>query len=50
MIVGPNGQVMAGPMGVEEGVVYADCNLEAGITQSCFTTLPGTITVLTFSN
>jgi len=36
MIVGPNGQVMAGPMGVEEGVVYADCNLEAGIYAKLF--------------
>jgi aliphatic nitrilase len=28
VIVAPNLQVIAGPMGAEEGILYADCNLE----------------------
>jgi nitrilase len=31
VIVGPNQQVLAGPMGAEEGILYADCNLEMAI-------------------
>ncbi|HEX9466293.1 MAG TPA: carbon-nitrogen hydrolase family protein [Alphaproteobacteria bacterium] len=31
VIVGPNSRVIAGPMGNEEGILYADCNLELGI-------------------
>lgn len=31
VIVAPNSRVVAGPMGAEEGVLYADCNLELGI-------------------
>ena len=27
----PNSRVIAGPMGAEEGILYADCNLEIGI-------------------
>ena len=30
-IVAPNSRVIAGPMGPEEGIIYADCNLEIGI-------------------
>jgi len=30
-IVAPNSRVIAGPMGAEEGILYADCNLEIGI-------------------
>jgi nitrilase len=28
VIVGPNQRILAGPMGAEEGIIYADCNLE----------------------
>lgn len=31
VIVAPNSRVIAGPMGSEEGILYADCDLEAGI-------------------
>jgi len=31
VIVGPNQQVLAGPMGAEEGIIYADCDLELTI-------------------
>ena len=31
VIVGPNQQVLAGPMGAEEGIIYADCNLEMNV-------------------
>jgi len=31
VIVAPNSHIIAGPMGAEEGILYADCNLEAGI-------------------
>ncbi len=31
MIVAPNSRIIAGPMGAEEGILYADCNLEIGI-------------------
>lgn len=31
MIVAPNSRVLAGPMGAEEGILYADCNLELGV-------------------
>ena len=27
----PNSRIIAGPMGAEEGILYADCNLEIGI-------------------
>ena len=30
-IVAPNSRIIAGPMGAEEGILYADCNLEIGI-------------------
>ena len=30
-IVAPNSRVIAGPMGAEEGILYADCDLEIGI-------------------
>jgi nitrilase len=30
-IVAPNSRVLAGPMGVEEGILYAECNIEIGI-------------------
>jgi aliphatic nitrilase len=36
MVVGPNGQVIAGPMGTEEGILYADCPLEAGVYTKLF--------------
>jgi len=32
LIVAPNSSIIAGPMGAEEGILYADCDLEAGIT------------------
>src|SRR5712672_2526172 len=31
VIVGPTSRILAGPMGAEEGILYADCNLEIGI-------------------
>src|SRR5262245_6711853 len=31
LIVAPNGRILAGPMGAEEGILYADCNLEIGV-------------------
>jgi nitrilase len=31
VIVAPNSRIIAGPMGAEEGILYADCNLEIGI-------------------
>jgi aliphatic nitrilase len=31
VIVAPNSRVVAGPMGPEEGILYADCNLEIGV-------------------
>ena len=31
LIVSPYSRIVAGPMGAEEGILYADCNLEAGI-------------------
>ncbi len=31
VVVAPNSHVIAGPMGSEEGILYAECNLEAGI-------------------
>src|SRR6185436_15631832 len=30
-IVAPNSRVIAGPMGAEEGILYADCNLDLAI-------------------
>ncbi len=31
LIVGPNSRILAGPMGPEEGILYAECNLDIGI-------------------
>jgi aliphatic nitrilase len=31
VIVGPNSRIVAGPMGPEEGILYAECNLELGV-------------------
>jgi aliphatic nitrilase len=31
VIVAPNSRVIAGPMGAEEGILYADCRLELGV-------------------
>jgi nitrilase len=31
VIVAPNSRILAGPMGPEEGILYADCNLELGV-------------------
>ena len=31
LIVGPNSRILAGPMGPEEGILYAECNLDLGI-------------------
>ena len=31
VIVAPNSRIIAGPMGAEEGILYADCDLEIGI-------------------
>jgi nitrilase len=31
VIVAPNSRVIAGPLGAEEGILYAECNLELGV-------------------
>ncbi|TMJ00238.1 MAG: carbon-nitrogen hydrolase family protein [Alphaproteobacteria bacterium] len=31
VIVAPNSRILAGPMGAEEGILYADCNLELSV-------------------
>jgi aliphatic nitrilase len=31
LIVAPNSRIIAGPMGAEEGILYAECDLELGI-------------------
>ena len=31
VIVAPNSRIIAGPMGAEEGILYAECNIEIGI-------------------
>lgn len=31
VIVGPNSRILAGPMGAEEGILYAECNLDLGV-------------------
>jgi aliphatic nitrilase len=31
VIVGPNSRILAGPLGAEEGILYAECNLELGV-------------------
>lgn len=31
MIVAPSGQIIAGPMGDEEGILYADCDIEQAV-------------------
>ncbi|MFN7085646.1 MAG: carbon-nitrogen hydrolase family protein [Burkholderiales bacterium] len=31
VIVAPNSRIVAGPLGAEEGILYAECNLELGI-------------------
>lgn len=31
VIVAPTSRILAGPMGAEEGILYADCNLELGV-------------------
>jgi len=31
VIVAPNSRILAGPMGAEEGIIYAECNLELGV-------------------
>lgn len=31
VIVAPNSRILAGPMGAEEGILYAECNLEIGV-------------------
>jgi aliphatic nitrilase len=31
LVVAPNSRIIAGPMGAEEGILYAECNLDAGI-------------------
>jgi aliphatic nitrilase len=31
VIVGPNQRILAGPLGAEEGIIYADCDLELSI-------------------
>ena len=32
VIVAPNGRIIAGPMGAEEGILYAECDLELAIS------------------
>ena len=43
VIVAPNSRILAGPMGAEEGILYAECDLELGILMKLATILPGTI-------
>ena len=43
------GRIIAGPMGPEEGILYADCNLDLGIQMKLGTTSPATTTGRTFS-
>jgi nitrilase len=31
VVVAPNSRIIAGPMGAEEGILYAQCNLELGV-------------------
>jgi aliphatic nitrilase len=31
VIVAPNSRVIAGPLGAEEGILYAECKLELGV-------------------
>jgi len=31
VIVAPNSRILAGPMGAEEGILYAECNIELGV-------------------
>ena len=31
MIVAPNSRIIAGPLGPEEGILYAECNIELSI-------------------
>jgi nitrilase len=31
VIVAPNSRILAGPMGAQEGILYAECNLELGV-------------------
>ncbi len=31
MIVAPTSRIIAGPMGAEEGILYAECNLELAV-------------------
>ena len=31
VIVAPNSRILAGPMGAEEGILYAECDLELGV-------------------
>jgi len=31
VIVAPNSRIIAGPMGAEEGILYADCDIEIGV-------------------
>ncbi|MEO7727379.1 MAG: carbon-nitrogen hydrolase family protein [Burkholderiales bacterium] len=31
VIVAPNSRILAGPLGAEEGILYAECNLELGV-------------------
>jgi aliphatic nitrilase len=31
VIVAPNSRILGGPMGAEEGILYAECNLELGV-------------------
>ncbi len=31
VIIAPNSRILAGPMGAEEGILYAECNIELGV-------------------
>jgi aliphatic nitrilase len=31
VIVAPNSRILAGPMGAEEGILYAECRLDLGV-------------------
>lgn len=41
IIVGPNCQTLAGPLGAEEGIIYAECNLETAIPSKLYLDLAG---------
>src|SRR4029078_826904 len=41
LIVDPLSRIVAGPMGAEEGILYAECNLDLGIQMKLRHCFPG---------